>query len=126
MLLPQFRDFERPQDGSDRDGQRIKSHELLVVRVEFLFDSYLGLLHPPVLLLAFQVDIPLAGKTLNQFLALPLIRTSVKLRIVGVTKAVNWGLPGELVVIEDARVIFRVVDDINCEILVHITDDRGV
>ena len=59
-------------------------------------------------------------------LALPLIRTSVKLRIVGVTKAVNWGLPGELVVIEDARVIFRVVDDINCEILVHITDDRGV
>ena len=61
-----------------------------MMAVELLLDSDLGLPHPSVLLLAVGVNVPFASMALHQLLTLLLLSSSVELRIVGITEAVDW------------------------------------
>ena len=94
-----------------------------MMAVELLLDSDFGLPHPSVLLLAVGVNVPFASMALHQLLTLLLLSSSVELRVVGITEAIDRRLSCQLVVVKNARIVLRVMDVINLDAVMHVFEN---
>ena len=67
--------------------------------------------------------VPLAPSALDEILNLPLVRITMKLTIVSFTVTVDGRLTGQQIVVHQARVICRVMDQINLEFVMKVGGD---
>lgn len=123
LLLPQFRNFEGPKYSCYWYSEGVKCHELAMMAIELLLNSDLGLPHSSVLLLAVGVNVPFASMALHQLLTLLLLSSSVELRVVGITEAVDWRLSCQLIIVKNARIVLRVMNGINLDAVMHIFEN---
>ena len=65
LFLSQLCDLEWPQNSSNWNSQRIKSHELAVMTVKFKFDTDFRLSHFSVFFLTIKMAMTFASCTLN-------------------------------------------------------------